>query len=284
MAYSKFFVPQIWSTKIERTLKDNLIAKKICSHEYEGEIKKAGDTVHFNGLGEPTINDYEGTVNYEELADTQVNLVVDQQKYFAFKVGDVQKAQANVDLKGSQAERAAYNLAKKIDSYVLGLYASAGNKIEGDAGVPIVITTANILSNIGRLAQKLMENNVPESDMWMAIPPWMKVKMELAGIKFSINEGFNGTGTMQWTKDLGFDIYVTNQVVNSGTAAVPESRIMAGSYTSIVFAEQIVETEDIRLESSFDTAVRGLSVFGAKVIRPERLAYGFFKYADETTI
>lgn len=286
MAYSKYFVPQIWSTKVERTLKDNLIAKKICSHEYEGEIKKAGDTVHFNGLGEPTVSNYTGTVTYEDLADTQVNLVVDQQKYFAFKVGDIQKAQANVDQKGSQSERAAYNLAKGMDSYIMGLYTQvpAANKVEGAAAASIVVTTENILSSIGKLTQKLLENNVSESDLWLALPPWMKIKMELAGIVFSINEGINGTGTMKWTKDLGYDVFITNQVVNTGTAAVPKSYVMGGSYSSIVFAEQINDVEDIRLETSFDTAVRGLAVYGAKVVRPERLAYAFLEYADETTI
>jgi hypothetical protein len=286
MAYSKYFVPQIWATKVERTLHDNLVAKKICSREYEGEIKKAGDTVHFNGLSKPTINNYTGTITYETLNDSQVNLIVDQQNYFAFKVGDIQKAQANVDLKGSQAEEAAFGLSEVADDYVMGLYtgAHADNVVTGAAGATIVVTVANVLSNMAKIAQKLKEKNVPEKDMFCVIPPWLQLKLKLAGVKFSINEGLNGTGGMAWTNELGFDVFVTNQVKNDGTIAVPKSHILAGSYNAIVYADQILDTEDIRLESSFDTAVRGLHVYGAKVVRPERLATGYFEYADETTI
>lgn len=286
MAYSKYFVPQIWSAKIMRTLEDNLVAKKICNTEYEGEIKKAGDTVHFNGLADPTVSAYAGTVSYEDLADSRVSLVIDQQNYFAFKIGDVAKAQANVDMKGSQAERAAYGLKKTADSFILGKYtdADAANKVEGAAGASIVITTANVLSNIALIAQRLKEQNVDDKNMWMVIPPWLQLKLKLAGIKFQINNGLNGTGGMSWTNELGFDMFVTNQVVNSGTAATPKSRIMAGSYQAMAYADQIVDTEDIRLQSSFDTGVRGLHVFGHKVVKPKELAYGYFEMGTETTI
>jgi hypothetical protein len=283
MAYSKYFVPQIWTSKIMRTLEDNLVARKICNTSYEGELKKAGDTVHFNGLGEPTVNTYAGTVSYETLNDTRISLLIDQQKYFAFKVGDIEKAQANVDMKGSQAERAAYQLKKVADSFVLGKYADAlaANKIEGDAGAAIEITTANVLSNVSKLAQKLLEQNVDQKDISLVIPPWLKLKLELAGIKFQINNGINGTGGMAWTDQLGFNTYVTNNLVGTNAAG---HRIIACSPNAIVYADQIVDTEDLRLESSFDSAVRGLHVYGAKVIKPEELAYAFFKEGAETTI
>src|SRR5690242_19114245 len=116
------FVPQIWTTKILRTLEDNLVAKKICNMDAEGEIKKAGDTVYFNGLADPTINTYSGSVTYEGLQDAGMTMVIDQQNYFAFKVTDIQKAQANVDLKGSQAARAAYKLKEACDTNILSLY------------------------------------------------------------------------------------------------------------------------------------------------------------------
>lgn len=283
MAYNKYFVPQIWTAKIMRTLEDNLVAKKICSTQYEGQIKRAGDTVHFNGLEDPTISTYDGTVDYETLNDNRVSLVIDQQKYFAFKVGDIEKAQANVDMKGSQAERAAYGLKKVADSYVLGLYtnADAANKVEGDAGAAIEITTANVLSNVAKIAQKLMEQNVDEKDISLVIPPWLKLKLELAGIKFSINDGINGTGGMAWTDQLGFNTFVTNNLPGTNAAG---HHILACSKTAIVYADQIVDTESLRLESSFADAVRGLHVYGAKVIKPKEVATGFFKEGAETTI
>jgi hypothetical protein len=272
------FVPQIWTAKILRVLEDNLIAKKICNMEAEGEIKKAGDTVYFNGLSDPTIKNYTGTVNYEELKDSGVVMQIDQQKYFAFKVGDIDKAQSKIDEKGSQASRAAYKLRETCDSFILGKYDEAKHTVAG------TITTANVLSKIGEAQQKLAEENVSESDMFMIIPPWMRLKLQLAGIKFSINEGINGTGGMAWTKELGFDMYVTNNLVNLGTVDAPQSQILAGAYNSIAFANQIINTESLRLESSFDNAVRGLNVYGGKVVRPDHLVRCDFLFGAETTI
>lgn len=279
MATTKNFVPQIWAAKILRTLEDNLVAKKICNREYEGEIKQAGDTVKFTGLADPTISTYSGTVNYEELQDASAILNIDQQKYFAFKVSDIEKAQENVDKKGSQAERAAYKLKETADSYVMGFYTQANQVVTGAS-----VTSANIISLLAQASQKLQEQNVPENDMWMVIPPWVKIKLQLAGITFQINNGINGTGGMAWTKELGFDVFVTNQVVNLGTVAAPQSQCMAGAYNAIIYADQIVETEALRLESTFADAVRGLHVYGGRVLRPNELVKIDLTYAAETTI
>jgi hypothetical protein len=275
------FVPQIWSTKILRTLEDNLVAKKICNLKSEGEIKKHGDTVHFPGLADPTITAYTSAdISYEALSDASMTLTIDQQNYFAFYVQDIDKAQAEVDLKGSQAERAGYGLRKTADAYVLGLYAGATGGTVTDA----TCTSATIFSDIGGAQQLLAEQNVPEEQMWMVIPPWIQLKLKLAGIKFQINNGINGSGGMAWTKDLGFDIFVTNQVTNLGTAAAPQSECLAGSYNAIVYDDQILETESLRLEKRFDTAVRGLHVYGAKVIKPKELVLLNMTYAAETAI
>lgn len=274
------FAPKIWAATILRTLEDNLIAKKVCNTTHTGEIKKKGDAVYFNGLADPTIAAYTGaTITYEALQDARITLLVDQSNYFAFKVGDIEKAQAELDMKGSQANRAAYGLRKACDSYILGLYTEAGK-----TGTNATVTSANVLSVIGEMQQLLAESNVMEEDMFMIIPPWMQLKLKLAGIRFSINEGVNGKGGMAWTKELGFDVYVTNQVVNTGTVATPVSRVLAGSKNAIAFADQITDTEEMRLEGTFDTAVRGLHVFGAKVIKPLELVTTQCTFASETTI
>lgn len=272
------FIPTIWSTKILRTLEDTLVAKKICSREHEGEIKKAGDTVKFNGLSDPTISTYAGSVTYEELQDASVTMLIDQQKYFAFKIDDVDKAQMNIDAKDSQAARAAYKLRETADSFVLSKYTEAVNSVSG------TITTANVLSKVGAVSQKLAERNVPENDRFIIVPPWVKLKLELAGVKFQINNGINGSGGMAWAKVMNLDVFETNQVINTGTEDTPISQCLAGAYNSIVYADQIVETEAIRLESQFANAVRGLHVYGAKVIRPDLLVKAAFTFGAETDI
>jgi hypothetical protein len=274
------FVPKLWAATILRTLEDNLVAMKICNTQYTGEIKKKGDAVYFNGLADPTIASYTGsTISYESLQDSRLTLLVDQADMFAFKVGDIEKIQAELDLKGSQAQRAAYGLKKNADTYVMGLYAQAGKTVSA-----ATITSANVYSVIGTFQQLLAESNVPENDMWMTIPPWLRLKLQLAGVKFQVKNGTNGTGGMAWTDELGFDIYVTNQVVNTGTVATPVSQIMAGSKNAIAFANQLTETEDIRLIDTFDTAVRGLNTYGAKVVKPLELVTGALTLGAETTI
>ncbi len=271
------FIPEIWDAAVWRTLEDNLVAKKICRN-YSDKVKKAGDTIHFNGLADPTVSSYEGTVNYENLNAGQVSLLIDQQNYYGFVVSDIEQAMANVDLKGSQAERAGYILRKTCDSYIMALYSQAGNSIPDDD----TCDTTTIISDIGLMQQKLAENNVDENDMWCVINPWIQLKLKLAGIKFSINEGINGKGGMMWTKDLGLDIFVTNQVYNSATT--PVSHIMAGSYNSIVFAEALMKSEALKDKDEFGTFLRGLHVFGAKVVKPMELVTAKLTYAAETAI
>lgn len=278
MAVAPNFIPTIWSTKILRTLEDNLIAKKICSREHEGEIKKAGDTVKFGGLSDPTISTYAGSVSYEDLKDAGVTMTIDQQKYFAFKIDDIDKAQMNIDAKDSQATRAGYKLREDADNFVMGKYVDANQSVSG------TITTANVLSKIGEVSQKLAEVNVPENDRFIIIPPWLQLKLDLAGVKFQINNGINGTGGVAWAKVMNLDVFVTNQVVNLGSVGTPQSQCLAGAYNSIVYADQIMETESIRLETQFATAVRGLHVYGAKTIRPDLLVKGDFTFGAETTI
>lgn len=275
------FVPEIWDASVMRTLEDNLVARKICRN-YSDKVKAFGDTIYFNGLADPTVTAYAGTVSYENLAAGQVPLLIDKQYYYGFDVTDIEEAMANVDLKGSQSERAAYALKKNCDSLLLQTYSQAdsGNVVTADA----TCDTSTILSDIGLLGQMLAQNNVNEGDMWCVIPPWVKLKLQLAGIKFEINEGINGKGGMLWAKELGFDIFVTNQVYNSGSVAAPVSYVMAGSYNAIGYAETLLKSEAIRSETAFATHVRGLHVFGYRVLKPKELAYCALTYAAESSI
>jgi len=266
-----------WDAAVFRTLEDNLIARKICRN-YSDKVSKFGDVIHFNGLAEPTVASYSGTVSYENLVSGTVSLPINVQNYYGFDVTDVEEAMANVDLKGSQAERAGYALKKAVDTEILKLYTEAGNSIADDANCD----TASIISDIGLMKQKLAENNVPENDMWLVINPWIQLKLELAGIVFEINEGINGKGGMMWAKVLGFDTFVTNQVYDSATT--PVSHIMAGSYNAIAYAEALQKSESLRAETAFATHVRGLHICGYKVIKPAELVSAKLTYNAESTI
>jgi hypothetical protein len=278
------FRPEIWDASIFRTLEDNLVARKIC-HNYSNKVSKFGEVIHFQGLADPTVDDYTvGTdITYEDLDDGQLSLAIDKRKKYAFGVEDIDEVMANVDAKGSQAARAGYSLKKACDTVIMSLYsqADAANVVTADT----TCDTTTIISDLGELANKLAEQNVNEGDMWCIVPPWVKLKLKMAGIKFSINEGINGTGGMSWAKsELGFDIYVTNQVYNSGTAALPVSYVMAGSYNAIGYAETLMKSEALRAEKAFKYLMRGLHVYGAKVIKPKELAYVALTYTAEAAI
>jgi len=279
------FIPQIWTEKIQRSLEKNLVAKNICNTESEGKIKKAGDTVHFMGLADPTISDYvdnSTSITYENLASSDLALVVDQQKYFAFKVTDIEKAQACVDMQNSQASRAGYMLRDTVDQFILGKYADA-NLVLNSAGSPLSTTANNAILAIGAIAQKLEEANVPRESQFIVIPPWLKMKLRYAGIKFSVKEGAKIQDGVEWTNELGFDMYVSNNVSKSSDAT-PVYRILGGSKNAIAFAQQITETESMRLETSFDTGVRGLLVYGGKVIKPNELVCSYMTEGSDTSL
>ena len=279
---AKNFSPELWDAAIYRTLEDNLVAKKICNMKPNRELQKFGDVIYFNGLADPTVTDYAGSISYETLTDSQIALHINQQKYYAFDVTDLEGVMANVDLKGSQADRAAYMLKDAVDTYLLSsaIYADAAGGTVTDS----TCDSATILSDIAMAAQLLDEHNVPSNDRFLVIPPWIMYKLKLAGISFSINEGINGKGGMQWAKDLGFDVYVSNNVANLATAAAPQSQCLAGSYQAIGFAEKLMKSETLRNETAFSDHVRGLIVFGARVIKPKELVLLNLTYAAETAI
>lgn len=265
----KNLVPKLTAAQILRTLEDNLVAKKICNLTAAGEIKNKGDSITFPGLADPTISTYTGSVDYEKLQDSGVTLYVDQADYFAFEVDDIEKYQATIDAKSSQATRAAYGLQHKADKFILSKYADAGLKAAtGD----VTVTESNVLSTLAQFEKKLMEHNAQNEKLWMVMPPFVKVFLQLAGVKFQINNGINGTGGLAWTEDLGYELYISNCLtIKSGKV-----QVLAGTKNAIVFADQITDTETLRLESKFADAVRGLHVYGAKVIKPLELVTASF--------
>ena len=258
-------IEKVISAEIMRTNEDNLLANRICNTSFVGDIKNRGDSVTFVGLNEPTVYDYEGTVTYEDIQDSATVLQIDQDKAFSFKVADLEALRSSLGLKDSQAKRASYNLKKEVDAYVFGLYEQADNYFEEATSV----TPANVLQLIGEVKEMLETKNVQDGRIWIVVPPFVKTKLMLAGIKFQINNGVNGSGTIGFTDELGCDLYVSNQLAADESGAV---HLMAGSYSAIAYAEQVLDIQYIdRLENSFDSAVRGRIVFGAKVIKPDEL-------------
>lgn len=256
-------IEKVISAEILRTNEDNLLANTVCNTSFSGDIKDRGDSVVFIGLNDPTVYDYTGSITYEDIDDSSLMLLIDQDKAFSFKIKDIESLRSSIGLEDSQTKRASYLLKNEVDSYVFSLYNEAGTVMDSVDANP-----DNVLQTIASMKQKLEEANVPDGRTWIVVPPFIKTKLMLAGIKFQINNGVNGTGAVAFTDELGCDIYVSNQLsVEDG-----ETMMLAGSYSAIAYAEQVLETQVLdRLENSFDKAVRGRLVFGAKVIKPSEL-------------
>lgn len=258
-------IDKLISTKVIKELERNLVGKRICTLDTGSQIKKKGDQVTFCGLADPTVRTYEGSISYEDLDDSGVTLLIDQAKYVAFNVDDIEAFRSSIDIKGTQVERSGYMLKDVADKYVLGLAkdASITKRISAEASAD------NALQLTASVARKLDEANVPSGQRFFVIDPMFKEKLELAGIKFGINEGMKGfEGGIEFADYLGMKVFVSNNVTVEGG----KHYLMAGSYNAIVYADQIVKSRYIpEAEGAFEGKYSALHVYGAKVIKPAEL-------------
>src|ERR1044072_6993976 len=103
------FIPEVWAAELLTSLKKALVFGDVANHDYEGDISEAGDTVHIVSVNRPTIGDYVKNVtsiNPETLTDAERTLVIDQCKYFAFEIDDVDARQAKGGLMSEAAMEA----------------------------------------------------------------------------------------------------------------------------------------------------------------------------------
>lgn len=270
------FIPQVWSAQLLISLKKSLVYGQggVVNRDYEGEIRAYGDTVKINSIGAVTVGDYARNTNLsdpETLTDATRTLVIDRSKFFNFQIDDLDKAQQNPKVMQQAMVEAAYALRNAADSYVAGLYTGvqAGNTIGSD-GSPKVPTKADAYEYLVDLGTVLDENNVPEQGRWVIVPPWYHGLM-LKDDRF-IHSTAQGDAVIQngvIGQAAGFTVLTSNNVPNTtGT----KYKIMAGYSGAISYAEQINEVEGYRPEKRFADAVKGLHLYGAKLVRPEGIA------------
>lgn len=257
-------IDKLISTKVLKELENNLIAKRICTLDTGSQIKKKGDQVTFVGLADPTVQDYKGTINYEELEDQGITMKIEQTKYVAFKIDDIEAFRSSIDIKGTQVERSGYKLKDQADKYVLALAedTTITNRVDATG-----ISEDNALQLLAKVRRKLDEANVPHGQAFLVIDPMVKEKLELAGIKFSINEGMKGfEGGLEWADYLGMKLFVSNNVK---VTTEGKHLCMAGSFNAIVYADQILKSRFIAdAENAFEGLYSALHVYDAKVIKP----------------
>ncbi len=268
MAYENF-KPTVWSQYIQRELEKKCKLVADCWKQFEGEVKH-GKTVKILGVGSPSIGDYkgynEGTPigTPETINGTDLDMTIDQAKYFNFMVDDVDKAQSVPGLMENLIAEAAHKMALANDSYVASLAKDHNLSNEGAA-----ITTASAAKkaiDAGLLA--LRENDVDvEDNVVIEIAPFLYqlFKDNLVELK-TANDELIKKGVVGIYD--GAEVKLCNNLYKDEAGMYHN---LIRTKKAIAFARQIDETEAYRPEGFFSDAIKGLNVFGAKIVRPKEL-------------
>ena len=281
-----FFIPEIYSKKVQIALRKAAVAEAICNTDYMGEISNFGDTV--NIIKEPQISVADYTrglaVASTNLTDQELVLTIDQAKSFSFKIDDLERRFSHVNFQAIASDNAAYKLKDAMDSNILAAI-SAGAGVTtgmGTTGTPIDIGFASgevdPLNQMALAAKELDVNSVPEEGRWfVAHPEFYNVLSNTASklltVDFNAGQGSIRNGLVSSGKLRGFDMYKSNNIAATSNAA---GKCLGGHISSTATAQTIVSTEVLRDPSSFGDIVRGLHVYGAKVLRGEALVSALY--------
>ena len=298
---NSYFLPAVYSKKVLNFFRKSSVVEGITNTDYAGEITAFGDTVRI--IKEPEITVYQFArgqdVTATKLTDQEINLVVDTANAFKFIVDDIETSMSHVNFKEVASSSAAYALRDAYDQGVLvtmfaGVSASSPNHILGsdnatDLAAGTFDGTGNLdigfasgehdpIDVLSHMARLLDEANVPEEGRWFLANPefyeqLVQTSSKLMSVDFNAGQGSIRNGLVSSGKLRGFDMYKTNNIAATSNAA---GKCIAGHMSSTCTAQTIVNTEVIRDPDSFGDIVRGLHVYGAKVLRPEALVSAFY--------
>lgn len=272
------FIQTVWSKMIQDDLEEKCKLVKDCNRKWEGDCQYA-QTVKILGVGDPTIGDYVGEdIEIEEMTDRSQDLVIDIQKYFAFEVKDVDKAQSVPGLAEKYREKAVNGLALAREKFIGALAAGkaqstadkkAGNSTYKPGAETVIVATnktkAAIRAALTAAIVKLRENNFDDSGVIEIAPADYAIfKDELIDLKTNndelIKRGVVGMFDNYETKS-------TNNIYRDETYTYA----MVRSKNAVAFAGQINEVEAGRMEKRFSDYVRGLDVYGAKIVAQDEI-------------
>ncbi|MBQ1262459.1 MAG: P22 coat protein - protein 5 domain protein [Clostridia bacterium] len=273
------FISTVWSENLYQALDKQYVAVSNCNRDYEGEIREKGNVVRICGIENVSVSDYTKNTNMsapEALTDNYRDLVIDQAKYFNFQIDDVDRAQSTPKLMALAMKNAASALANAADRYVYGLFSEAGSSItDGN------VTAETIVGHLIDARTKLFAKNVADaSDIVIEVSPEiagliLKAKVNLAtDNQEALENGFLGSIG-------GCKIFVSNNISKGMTETGISHKCIARTKRAVAFAEQLSEIDAYRPELRFADAVKGLHLYGAKVVYPEEMVLLNLTVADE---
>lgn len=307
-AYSGTFIPTVWSAKLNAKFYAASTFASICNKNWEGDISNLGDKVIINNIPSLTILDYVvgGTLTYQTPVPNTIEMAVDRAKSFSFQISDVLDYQSKPNLMSMFSDDAGQQMRVTMDSTCIyrtfsqGAAANQGATAGvrsasfalGTTGAPLALTASNVLTTILGMASVLDEQNVPDNGRWLIIDPLTRTLLMQSTLA---QAQLTGDATSPIRNGLigridRFDIYVSNQLpfaaaaavvwtsgdgseitVSATTNAARRRALLAGQTTAIAFASQMAKTETLRNPNDFGDLVRGLNIFGHRVVKPEAL-------------
>lgn len=293
------FIPEIWSGKLIEKFYASTVLAAISNTDYEGEIRNHGDKVHIRTKPTITIKDYraDGALELERPTGNEVQLLIDKGKYFNLILDDVMAIQSDLDIMSMWSDDAGEQLKIVIDQDVLlniigqadaaNQGATAGKITAGInlgvTGSPLALVAdapsagqVTILDAILRLGQTLDEQNIPETGRWVVLPTWAATLIKRSELRQAYLSG-DGVSMLRNGR-IGmvdrFTLYTSNLLPFGAAAGLASGEfvIYGGHSHALTFASQITKVETLRSEMTFGQIMRGLQVYGYKVIDGTALA------------
>ena len=283
-----FFIPEIYSKKVQIALRKAAVAEAVCNTDYMGEISSFGDTVNIIKEPQIAVADYTRglAVTSTNLTDQELVLTVDQAKSFSFKIDDLEKRFSHVNFQAIAADNAAYALRDAMDSNILAAISAGATATTGmgTTSTPIDIGfgsgEVDPLNQMSLAAKELDEANAPEDGRWfVAAPEWYNAlsnsASKLLSVDFNAGQGSIRNGLVASGLLRGFSMYKSNNLpTNDLSGASPAGSATApvalfGHMSSTAAASSMNKVETVRDTGTFSDIVRGLMVWGRKVLRPE---------------
>lgn len=287
--YSGNFIPEIWSSKLVENFYDASVLTAISNTDYEGEIKAHGDKVQIRLTPEVTVRPYQKGMNLtvERPDKPKITLEIDQGEYFACIEDDVDKVQADINLMDEWSKDASEKMKLAIDAKVLtnilpdistfNMGATAGRISQsinlGSTGAPVQVTKTNVLDLLVDAGTVLDEANAPESGRFLIIPAWMAGLIKKSDLKDASLTGDNSSVLRNGRLGMidRFTLYTSHNLNSVVDSTYRCFSVIGGHKMGLTFASQMTEMESLRAESTFGNIIRGLQVYGFKVVKGEAL-------------
>lgn len=278
MAYQNF-IPTVWNEAIDRELERLCVFAEDCNRKYEGKVKEKGESVKILGVGKPTIKSIafkdknKNIDDAEEIEDTSIIMQINQIRYFNYKVGDIDKAQAVGGVMEALQAETSEGLASEVDTYIAGmankeeavkLYATAPKCVAGTASTGEI----NVLKALRDARKYLTKNDVKQNTKIVAT---VDADFEDLFVEAYTDKNTNNSDNL---KNGAIGMYHKMLIKSSNNVATDKSGnslIMVRTQRAIAYVKALTHTEAYRPEKGFADAVKGFILFDAKIVRPKEM-------------